>query len=652
MVLGIDAIKKGERMVSYPVEVRRNIRIPTRDDPGITLSADLFIAITIDPVPAVITVLPYRKDADAGIGCDAHYRWLASHGYGCLLVDFRGTGSSDGDQRPPFDPTEVDDAVAAIEWAAAQLWCSGKVGMWGMSYGAIMTLRTGTVRPAPLKAILPIEGLLDPERDFVHPAGSAGCMGSLSLWGTETFLNQMLPPLHDYGTHDEQRRWRHRRQISEPWLLDLRRHGPGHPIWQSRIIDPSKIAVPAFCVAGWRDIFCDASLRAYELISTPKKLLVGPWMHSLPDGSLFEAIEFRTLVLRWWDQWLKGIDTGLMDELPVTLFVQGSRPGWRQLASWPPVARGRLFTTSGDTTLNPAVAGLPRNPKVTSVIADWKTDPTVGAQSGLWGIPANGFGLPLDQHEDDVRCITSTTTAIDTDVVVVGRPVIRLRWDNASSPGRLVVRLTDVDENGRSALISLGVLSAPELANMHEVVLNPTCYRIQPGHRLRVSVGNADFPRLWPAETSENELQETLGLSEVELELLEMGDGDGPTVSIPAPECSINASDALALHFQPLWTIARDPIADGVQVVVGQKLIALSPNREHLLELDYRSAARVSRQRPSAANAQSTAVATVRMQTGETITVRVHTFLTRAGAQLSAQIAIDNNAIFNREWDV
>jgi putative CocE/NonD family hydrolase len=631
------------------IEIHRDVRIPTAD-PEASLSADVYRPVGTGPVPALVTVLPYRKDAGSGIECDPSLRWFASRGYAALLVDFRGTGSSDGRQRPPFDPSEADDGVAAIEWAAAQRWCDGNVGMWGASYGAIMSMRTAGHRPPHLKAIVPILGALDLERDFTHPSGSRGCFASLAMWRTETLLNQLLPPLHGYATTAEQRRWQDRLQ-AEPWLLDLFRHGPGDPVWRSRAVDASAISVPAFCVAGWRDLFCDSSIRAYELIDAPKKLLAGPWMHVWPEDSPVAPVDFRGLALRWWDHWLRGIDDGLMDEPPVTVYIQGASQPWRRYEAWPPPGKLADLATAGSTRLAPANDGTGTAParERSTVIAKYEPDATVGPLSGLWAMPASGVGLPLDQHDDDMRSLTCTGAPLADDLTVAGRPKVTVRLADGPSPGRLVVRLADVDSESRSTLICAGTIPVPEPAGTHQVTLAPTCYRVAAGHRLRIVLGDADFPRLWPLTTSPQE--RVLLLAAATLWLPVVADTDGKIVDLPVPDEPPGEPAPLGVRLQPQWTITRDLVKDSVEVAYGQEITAVTADREHLLELRHRTAASVAQPAPAAACAQATTSATARMATGETIDVRVAAHLTETRLIATGQVDIDGVTVFSRQWE-
>ncbi|HEX5121333.1 MAG TPA: CocE/NonD family hydrolase [Pseudonocardiaceae bacterium] len=616
--------------VRHDVEVHRDVRIPT-GDPGITLSADVFRPVTVSEVPALVTLLPYRKDAGAGIANERALRWFAGHGYASVLVDFRGTGSSDGRHRPPFDPAEADDGVAAVEWVVHQPWCDGNVGIWGHSYGAVMALRTASRRPAGLRAIIPVMGMTDPGPDFVHPAGRRGCLASLAQWATDTLLNQLLPPLHDFGSPDQQRRWQDRLE-TEPWLLDLFRHGPDDPVWQARAIDVDRITVPTFCVAGWRDLFCDSSISTFERIGAPKKLLAGPWMHTMPDDSPFLPIGFSTLALRWWRHWLEGIDTGLLDEPAVTVYRQGGPGGWEQFDSWPPVGHERRFATTGG-----ALAESDRPVSTSAVIAQRTPDPTVGALSGLSGMPTTGFGLPLDQHDDDARCLVVTSAPLASDLCVAGRPSLTV-W--ADGVGRsLVIRLTDVDQHDRSVLVSTGVTT--EQPDGHRADLTPTRYTVPAGHRVRVVIDGGDFPRLWPVSDGGPVLLRGI---EVRIPVLST---EPVTTTLPPP--AGEPVDQPGTQ-EPLWRITRDLVHDGVTVTIGELLTVRSPGEGHLLRMRREIAATVRHDPTVETTVLGSTTAQVELTTGTEVDVEIALDLTDQEIAVDGRITVDGEPTFARRW--
>ena len=274
------------------------------------------------PAPVLVTVVPYRKDL--GTGYEPSLTWFAEQGYAAVLVEQRGIGSSDGLPRAKYDDAEAEDAVRAIEWAAAQPWSNGRVGMWGMSYGGHMTLRAAAMRPPALKAIIPMMCTLDSGRDIAHPAGVRGDFLPVALWGGSMLAQQLLPGLVVSDSEAEQRRWRRRLYEIEPHVMDIARTGPGDDVWSCRAIDPTRIEVPAMCVGGWQDVFTDAVPELYERIRAPKRLIMGPWGHVLPQESRLGAIDFLPLAERWWGHWLRDEDNGVMEE-PVRCRVRAWR---------------------------------------------------------------------------------------------------------------------------------------------------------------------------------------------------------------------------------------------------------------------------------------------------------------------------------------
>lgn len=626
----------------YQVRIVRGVRIGTAE-PGATLAADLFLPSGAGRVPAVVTVLPYRKDVLGGAGCWDLLRWFARHGYAGVLVDVRGLGSSDGRPRPPFDPDEAEDGVAAVEWAARQPWCSGAVGMWGFSYGAALALRTATHRPEPLRAVVSVMGLLDPEHDFVHPSGARGCVAPLGVWGLGTLVNQLLPPLLDHHDATEQRRWRDRVEHAEPYLADACRHQPGDRVWRSRAIDATAITTPTLAVGGWRDMFCDAAVRIYEQVRGPRKLLLGPWMHSLPDDAPDEPVDARSLALRWWDRWLAGSRDGLDAEPPVTLYVQGWEPGWRHLPGWPPA--GTRVTVSATVDGGLRGGGIPPGAGGQAGMSA-RRDPTVGPLSGLWGIPTGGFGGPLDQHDDDLRTIAFTGEPLAASLLLVGRPSVTLAAAAAGEAGRLVVKLTDVDPDGRSTLVTGGVLVPAAGTPSVTLQLDPTGYRFRAGHRLRVVVGDSAFPRLWPVPADSDQIR--LRRLTLNLPTVAAGQEEPASVDRPGPP----AGGETWIRDDPRWEIHRDPLHERVTVVVGNELRAVLPDSRHSFRQHTDIRATVGRDAAGAAGVRATSTAEVRLATGEQVVVRVELLLTREVAAATGAVSVDGVPVADRRWHV
>ncbi len=622
---------------AHEVTVLRDARIPTAE-PGATLSADVYLPADAPPVPALVTVLPYRKDAAIGVVLEASLRWMAQRGYACLLVDFRGTGSSDGAMRPPLVAEEADDGVAAIAWAAAQPWCDGSVGMWGHSYGSIMTMRTASRRPAALKAIVPSVGMLDPERDFVHPYGVRGAQAAIPLWCTDNLANQLLPPL-DYHSPDERRRWRERLGEAEPWIVQLFRRRAGDPSWRDQVVDASAIEVPALCFAGWRDLFVEGQVRAYEQMRGPKQLVVGPWMHTAPHESPYEAVGFLSLALRWWDHWLRGVDTGVIDEPPVVLYVLGSDPGWRAYGSWPPGDDALALRTGADATLaEPGRDGRERP----AAIGEYRPDPTIGSLSGLWAVVGANGELPLDQHDDDARALCATSEPLPDDLVVAGRPEVTVTLSDASAPAqRLVVRLCDVDPDGRSALVASGAA-----LGCGRVVLHPVAYRVRAGHRLRIAVGDADFPRFWPLADAP-----TLHVETIALTLPTVAAGVGAPVELPPAEQPDAGAPSRGATAGSCWLVTREPGRDGVEVVAAVAMESDTADGRHRLERRLECRAGVRRESPEAASIRASGTQVVRLQTGERIEVTVTTRMTATALWVRGAVEIDDATVFSRVWE-
>ncbi len=500
------------RSAEYDVLLIEDVRIPS-SVPGLTLGADLFLPVTDKEVPALVTMHSARKDGIGGIGARKYLRYFAERGYATLYVDCFGIGTSEGEPRPMLSPGEIDDGVGVVEWAAQQSWCTGSVGMWGLSHGGMTTLAVASRRPHSLRAIFPVMGWTDMENDLVYPYGlrsGIAMFGHLSLFN---IFCALLPSLREGDRAEYEPVWKERLEKFEPWFVDAWRHEAGHRVWRDRRFDPALIDVPAFCVTGWRDLFCGAMIRAYQQIRAPKKLLVGPWLHSFPDAASADAFPSVALACEWWDRWLHQSTDTLRDKATATVYIQGANGRWAQTSQWPPRnTRQHIYdaTTSGHLRLRSecGVRSAQRSTAADIGIVTHRSDLTVGTLSGLTKHPTDRWGHPLDQHDDDTRSLSFTSLPTPKPLIIAGNPTVRLALDMAASASRCVIKLADVDSLGRSTLITSRAIRLPTITNGQRdspsviaFSLDPTCYRIASGHRLRLVLSESDFPALWPPST-------------------------------------------------------------------------------------------------------------------------------------------------------
>ena len=338
------------------VVVERNLLIPLPD--GAHLAADLYRPIGEGPWPAIVDYIPYHKDGRGGrLDVEAVNRYFAARGYAALTVDIRGLGSSGGVNPFPFDTQEARDGHVAVEWVAAQPWCDGNVGMWGVSYGGITALAVAATRPPHLRAIVPIHAGADLYHDVIAPGGCRGGFWLQADWGPRMVAFNLVPPLWQDPDGRWERVWAAHLEANGPWLFSWWDHPDFDDFWASRVIPVERIEAATFNIGGWRDLYAEATVRDHARIRAPKRLLMGPWKHAFPDVALEAPAPGLHEMERWWKRWLRGKDNGVPSEPTVTLYVQGHDAGWQQGAAWPsPDVWNDIWRIDGDGVLQPARA--------------------------------------------------------------------------------------------------------------------------------------------------------------------------------------------------------------------------------------------------------------------------------------------------------
>ena len=242
-----------------------------------------------DPVPAILEYLPYRKGDAIAKRDSYHHPYFAGHGYAGVRVDLRGTGDSDGILLDEYLPQEQDDALEVIAWLAAQPWCTGAVGMIGISWGGFNGLQVAARRPPALKAVISMCASDDRYADDVHYVG--GCvLGVDMLQWAATMLTLCAQPPDPAAVGDG---WREHLARAHGAHARLHR-GLARPPAPRRLLAPGlgvrglrrDRGAPSTPSAAGRTATRTRSRACSQGLPGPRKGLIGPWSHAFPqDGA-------------------------------------------------------------------------------------------------------------------------------------------------------------------------------------------------------------------------------------------------------------------------------------------------------------------------------------------------------------------------------
>ncbi len=505
-------------VTSFPRAVRviEHTSIPLKD--GTKLAARIWLPDDAEqnPVPAILEYLPYRKRDGTNDRDALTHPYLAGHGYAGVRVDIRGSGESDGLLSDEYALQEQDDGLEIIAWLAAQPWCSGAVGMMGISWGGFNGLQVAARRPPALKAIVTICSTDDRYSDDVHYMGGAKLNAGFG-WAA-FFFGAMCHPPDPVLVGDRWRAMWLERLESVPLFLEIwMRHQRRDAYWQHGSVceDYAAIQCPVYAVGGWTDGYTNAIPRLLERLAVPRKGLIGPWAHAYPHFALpGPQVGFLQDMLRWWDRWLKGLDTGMTDEPMLRAWMTDSAkpathhetlPGrWVAEPSWPSpgITPLCLFLTDGGLSSQgaPLAARAVCSPL------------TVGKHAGSWCPFGRGADQAGDQREDDERSLVFETAVLDEAIETLGAAVLTVDVASDRPIANLAVRLCDVHPSGESLRVSFGVLNlthrdghetpAPMVAGQRyqvRIQFNDAGVVFPAGHRIRIALSTAYWPMIWPA---------------------------------------------------------------------------------------------------------------------------------------------------------
>ena len=527
----------------YDLIERRGVVVAMRD--GVRLSADIYTPDAAQKWPAILNILPYNRGI---VREDA--RWYAKRGYVVVVVDSRGTYNSEG-SFDPFDPKHKTDGYDLVEWIAHQPWSSGKVGMMGASYGGWTQWWTASTAPPHLVAIAPEGAPPDGFENVPYQNGAlvgwiqdwAAMMSGRTLqltgdgryggWGEHRLQDYEHTPYIDINPH--------RGLESAPWLPQwYQQNKSTDPYWTAIAYQGeahySKMTVPSLAFTGWFDVDYPGSPMNYtgmkKFGATPEarhpKLIIGPWTHvnykreiSGVDFGPEAAFDTHGYIVRWFDHFLKGIDNGVETDPPVYVFVMGENR-WHAEQDWPlPQAvptkyylasGGHANSLNGDGVLT-IVA--PRKQAVDRYVYDPKT-PTLDPYNGFAG-STGGIDAALDTRNSASgnEVLVYQTPPLPSPVEVTGPIVATLYAATSARDTDWMIRLVDVQPDGRPMLLTEGVIRARNRDPAHEGRFNAaqlssiepnhvypytidfwrgTGNLFQQGHRIRIEISSSWFP--------------------------------------------------------------------------------------------------------------------------------------------------------------
>ena len=540
------------RPATYGVARDANVAIPMSD--GVTLRANVDRPDQSGKYAALVVQTPYNKDGVVNVALGGAFEYLVQRGYAVVTVDVRGTGASGG-QWDSFGEAEQRDGYEVVEWAAAQPWSTGKVGLAGPSYMGLNQLLTAARRPPHLKAIFPIVPMADGYRDITFSGGQLNA-SFIPLWlglvtaGALTPAPSANDPLGALGALLDHLAGAVNFQV--PTIVGGATGGDvafDGPFWKTRspleVVD--RIRVPAFVVGGLHDLFQRGEPLVYERLKrhVPARLLMGPWTHvegssgaGLPRDGVPSLSEIE---LRWFDHWLYGMNTHIKRIPKVTQYAYG-KERYKVQPDWPDprLKPRRRYLRGGGRITRPA-------PEAAETPLAFTQNPAAGicTQSTVQWTAGLGDAIPCtdDGSVDDADGAVYTSKPLPRKLELSG-PILANLWVKTTASDAVVtVRVKDVGPDGKATELTAGWLAGsfrkvdPSRSRYvasrrgkdvrregHRVLLQPwhpftrdsvlpvpagqpielpvevfpTRATIKRGHRLRITVAGGDFPHQVP----------------------------------------------------------------------------------------------------------------------------------------------------------
>lgn len=519
---------------------------------GVRLSADLYKPTDLEPgeeLPVLLEYLPYRNMESRSRNYSL-YSYFIKRGYVVASVEIRGTGNSEGRLIPhEYSEIELGDGEVVIDWLSKQPFSNGNVGMFGISWGGFNAIQLAVRQPPALKAIIAVDATEDLYQDDVHFMDGIMHMDS---WEMSQDLDNSRPGAPDYVIDDDNFRDRF---DTEPWVLTYKKQQHDGPFWDraSARDKYDQIKIPAFHIGGWYDGYRDSLPRMLANVDAPVKAMIGAWSHAWPnDPYPNPGMEWRHEAVRWFDQFLKGEDTGVLEEPRLAVYVREWHPPgpyldyapgyWRWEEGWPVdrIQHTRMYPHANHT-LSMSLAE--------DTVHALRYVPSSGIEGGgpvmWWGDVAH------DQRPTDAYSLVYDTDPLESDTEILGLPMARIKVSADAPRANWIVRLSDVATDGAVTLVAGAAFNGTHRNSAREpedivpgeeftldIEMHFTSWVFPKGHRIRFAVTNAQWPMLWPTPYP---MTTTLRLggadgSHVVLPVVPPGDRESPTFLQPQPD--------------------------------------------------------------------------------------------------------------------
>jgi putative CocE/NonD family hydrolase len=486
----------------------------TRD--GIRLDADIYRPADPGEYPVLLMRQPYgRKIASTVVY--AHPQWYADQGYIVVIQDVRGRGTSEG-SFVPF-AYEIQDGADTVAWAAQLPGSTGDVGMYGFSYQGMTQMYAAVERPVALKTLCPAMVAYDLYRDMAYEGGAFRWQMQLS-WGIQ--LEAETARLHK-NAEAQQALYAASRHLplyeripTRPQVLQtyapqaayfewLDHPDPEAKYWISfsakSYWEADQIDLPMLHIGGWWDSYLQGTLRFYRAMAKrsaySQYLVVGPWAH-LPWSRKVGDVDYGSeaespidhLQIQWFDYFLKGKQTNLLQEAPILLFEMGSNL-WRWFQEWPSPDPKCLYLLGGNSVSQGSlgVTQAETQSRMSFVHDPWRPVPSLGGHNSL---PAGPFERSSLDGRTDV--LTYTSDPLAEDLHLAGDIWVQA-WVTADHVSfDLCAVLSEVRPEGVFP-ISQGYTRWDSRSELPlQLLLQPTCAYLRRGHALRLSLSAASFP--------------------------------------------------------------------------------------------------------------------------------------------------------------